>query len=336
MAATAWLGVGRRLMVIGDGDGVRALTAAAGSNDTDTAAAAAASAAAAGAGGDTPRAASAVLDTTGAVVAPGGVGAAAVALLGDTSVGGDGRDPVGEHLYANHEDWHLYYPDCGLGQQSPVDIRTDLVQTWGPPDTLLRHMNITALPDRKLKHTGKSIQVDGEFSRLTLPDGVYKMRHFQFHFPSEHTFDGEHLPGELHMVHTLVRPDGTTSVAAVALLLRYLKGVEDVEWFSALKFKEGLLPEKARSSVNVGVVDSNALRNLLNGSYVHYQGSTTTPPCVPGVHWYVLSKTGYISRRQVEAVKRLFPDPQNNRPVQDIDGRTLLSDQLATPGEFQW
>lgn len=223
---------------------------------------------------------------------------------------------------------------CGKGGQSPVDIQMAAVDKSGPHSKLLSYMRFVPLPDRELRNSGKSVGVQGEFGTLELPDGIYTMKDFHFHFPSEHTVNGEHMAGEMQMVHTREGTDHKTHIAIVSLLLQLFEGEGDVQWFSDLQLSDGKLPAAAESSVPVGTVDLGFLSSLFNGGFVHYVGTTTTPPCVEGVYWYVLDKRGYISKAQVDAVKNIFPDTQNIRPTPSLDGPPLFANRIAVPTEF--
>jgi len=71
------------------------------------------------------------------------------------------------------------------------------------------------------------------------------------------------------------------------------------------------------------------------GAYYHYQGSLTTPPCSETVHWYVLATPMPVTAQMIKTFKALFPSPMNNRPVQSLNGRTVLDSDIALLGEFK-
>ena len=49
------------------------------------------------------------------------------------------------------------------------------------------------------------------------------------------------------------------------------------------------------------MVDVQAmLQPLLAGGFYHYLGSLTTPPCTPGVSWYVLKQQATVCQRQID------------------------------------
>ena len=56
-------------------------------------------------------------------------------------------------------------------------------------------------------------------------------------------------------------------------------------------------------------------------SYYRYMGSLTTPPCSENVKWIVSAEIREIAPEQMaKIVARL---PENNRPVQPLNGRTV-------------
>eukprot|EP00666_Eupelagonemidae_sp_cell4sb_P002317 gene2317-9657_t len=48
---------------------------------------------------------------------------------------------------------------------------------------------------------------------------VYDALQFHFHFPSEHTIDGEHFAGELHIVHRRQGTSGLDDLLVVGVML---------------------------------------------------------------------------------------------------------------------
>uniref|UniRef100_UPI003075C2F1 carbonic anhydrase family protein n=2 Tax=Vibrio TaxID=662 RepID=UPI003075C2F1 len=54
-----------------------------------------------------------------------------------------------------------------------------------------------------------------------------------------------------------------------------------------------------------------------------FNGSLTTPPCSEGVRWFVLKDTQTLSKDQ--AAKLMEVMGQNNRPLQPLNARVVLS-----------
>jgi carbonic anhydrase len=55
-----------------------------------------------------------------------------------------------------------------------------------------------------------------------------------------------------------------------------------------------------------------------------YDGSLTTPPCSEGVKWSVMTQPITFSEAQLAAFTQLFEG--NNRPVQELNGRSEVED----------
>mmetsp|Transcript_95982 Transcript_95982/g.243902 ORF Transcript_95982/g.243902 Transcript_95982/m.243902 type:complete len:99 (-) Transcript_95982:325-621(-) len=81
-------------------------------------------------------------------------------------------------------------------------------------------------------------------------------------------------------------------------------------------------------------LDLNAYANELGGGFYHYEGSLTTPPCAEKVHWYVMQKPAPVTRIMLDKFKEKFPE--NNRPVQPINKRSLAKSDVEVAGEFPY
>ena len=77
-------------------------------------------------------------------------------------------------------------------------------------------------------------------------------------------------------------------------------------------------------------VDTDAILPTTRTSY-RYDGSLTTPPCSEGVSWLVMRTPIELSIDQIEAFARIIKD--NNRPVQKLNGRTILTDAVSVAAE---
>lgn len=228
------------------------------------------------------------------------------------------------------------FEKCGTGRnQSPVDISG--VVKGGGPSLQFRY------PDNDLviENTGHVIEVPlpaGNRDTLKIGNSVYTLTQYHFHAPSEHTLNGHRFDLEVHLVHQDAA--GQTAVVAVIMNIGHHPNelVDDV-------FKNA--PDVAGEETDTGV-ESNA-KNLLpgfesghdrrghdNGTFVitryyTYSGSLTTP-CSEPVRWFVLKDPVNVSDFSVGELHHLvslFPDyggyPNNNRPVQPLNGRAIIS-----------
>jgi carbonic anhydrase len=86
------------------------------------------------------------------------------------------------------------------------------------------------------------------------------------------------------------------------------------------------LPRQKGDTVQLAQpVDVRALLGMTDLSAEHpflYDGSLTTPPCSEGIAWIVRSKGIYLSRAQLDMLRRAMPD--DARPIQHRNGRPII------------
>lgn len=229
--------------------------------------------------------------------------------------------------------WSDDFPDCAGSAQSPINI--DLADVGGTStETIASLASYHPLAWRSILNDGHGEKIAGKFGTLTLPDGIYDVLQFHFHFPSEHKFNGKLLDGELHIVHQKQGSHGTNDLAVVGIMLAEIGGLSKGHNKSSQmmlkkesQFLDKLMKELPREpdhSVNEGfTVDLNNFDRVLNRPFLHYKGSLTTPPCSETVHWYVLQQPAAVSKQVIAAFKDIFPSPMNNRPTQPLNTRTV-------------
>jgi carbonic anhydrase len=164
-------------------------------------------------------------------------------------------------------------------------------------------------------NNGHTIQVNYDPGSYIEIDGVrYDLQQFHFHAPSEHTINGKLAEAELHLVHKSA--DG--KLAVVGILIEV--GAEN----PAFKSTWDNLPV-AKGPVQQLSMEVNAAAMLpaVQETY-RYEGSLTTPPCTEGVKWNVMVEPIEMSEAQLAAFTHIFEG--NNRPVQPLEGRTLIED----------
>ena len=168
-------------------------------------------------------------------------------------------------------------------------------------------------------NNGHTIQVDYVGANtLTLGSVQYQLVQYHFHGPSEHTVDGKHFPMEMHMVHKAA--DGRLAVVGVLIAEGVHNKAFEPLWAN-LPAQKGARTHFPAIKVNV-----DALLPGTRTSY-RYAGSLTTPPCTEGVSWIVLTNPIQLSAGQIGAFTRLVK--HNNRPVQMLNGRTILTDAVS-------
>ncbi len=204
------------------------------------------------------------------------------------------------------------YTLCANGKyQSPIDI---VNPTPVKLPSITYAYNSTT--DLNIQNTGHTIQVAyPEGSWIEVDGARYQLLQFHFHAPSEHTVGGQPFDMEMHLVHE--SEEGNLAVVGVFIE----SGRENAD-FTPIWDQ---LPSVPGESLHNESVSFNAI-DLLPGprSIYHYDGSLTTPPCSEGVKWFVLTTPIEMSEAQIAAFKAIIPD--NNRPVQPLNGRKLFVD----------
>lgn len=199
---------------------------------------------------------------------------------------------------------------CSDGrEQSPIDL------TGAEPGDLSEIVFEYAPSPISILNNGHTIQVNYESGSGIVLDGTrYELAQFHFHHRSEHTVDGSGFPLEMHLVHASA--DGALAVVGVFLEEGGANEALAPVW-------RGLPAEAGPAAVIEGMVDAAALLPEQRTTW-RYPGSLTTPPCSEGVAWQVMTHPVTASREQIEAFSALFP--VNNRPVQPLNGRRLVTD----------
>ena len=216
---------------------------------------------------------------------------------------------------------------CGEGQhQSPIDITKPTGDAMGTlrttfPPAALHFVHGEHVADGI--NNGHTIQINyPDADTLTLGGVAYQLAQFHFHSPSEHTVDGKYFPMEMHLVHK--SSDDKLAVVGVFIVEGAHNKSFDPVWAN-LPAQKGV--ETHYPPIKV---DADALLPTTRTSY-RYDGSLTTPPCSEGVSWIVMRTPIELSSEQVAAFTRLIKD--NNRPVQKLNGRTILTDAVSISAE---
>lgn len=170
--------------------------------------------------------------------------------------------------------------------------------------------------------------------------GTYVLDHIHFHWPSEHTMDGDHDALEAHFVHynkkyaDLKAASQQESGIAVVSTLYKLSDSDNMDlapivkatklvskWGDSESFKPKPVPLKSK-------LFPRQLLPKKDTTYYHYNGSLTTPECLESVMWYVLAGKRTISGQQLEVFKSIETDngtlPFNYRPTQVVGNRKVF------------
>jgi carbonic anhydrase len=202
---------------------------------------------------------------------------------------------------------------CAVGHaQSPIDISAPKSHSL---PSLALHYQETRI---SVVNNGHTIEVAYDpGSSLDIEGTRYQLIQFHFHTPSEHTIGGKHVPAELHLVHR----SGDGRLAVIGVLMQ--AGPEN----TALAPLWNHLPPAEGPAQRVNArINAQDLVPPQHTSY-RYDGSLTTPPCSEGVKWIVMATPISLSEQQLEKLTSILHN--DSRPVQALDGRTVVSDAVS-------
>ncbi len=205
------------------------------------------------------------------------------------------------------------YTLCADGSaQSPIDIRNaaelDLVD-------IDFYYGETA---NNIVNTGFTIQVDVDAGSAIVYNGItYQLVQFHFHYPGEHTIDGQAAAMEIHFVHQDLNSE---NLAVVGIMLQ--QGEADNGAYAPIF--DNLPPEVGEETASKDIIALEALLPEERRFYT-YQGSLTTPPCSEIVRWLLLDTPVELSAEQIAAFAAIYDD--NARPVQVLGKRDVLRDR---------
>jgi len=227
-------------------------------------------------------------------------------------------DDIHEWGYEKHngpDTWCHHYDAAQGVCQSPIDVKLNTVQNKKKPMVTCHYKNCDAICLNNSHTVVWSVENAGF---IAIEGKKFKLAQFHYHCPSEHWVNGKPYPLCLHFVH--VADDGT-----LAVLGRTYEYSRKSDSFidAAISCK----PLKSHESCDIRNVPFSRLD--VNGEYVTYDGSLTTPPCSEGVLWHVKSKAGTITYAQ-ENWFRSCLSFDNARPLQNLNGRELVSVDVLT------
>ncbi len=225
------------------------------------------------------------------------------------SGGGPGWGYEGSSGPAHWGDLSPGYATCKVGMiQSPVDISHTVKANLGSHEFDYRDSPL------RIINNGHTIQVNiNSESSMRINGKTYNVLQFHFHSPSENTKDGHPFGMEVHLVHK----NDAGELAVVGVFMK--QGMENP--FIATLWKN--LPDSINHEKIVASVQVNPAELLpANGSYYHFSGSLTTPPCSEGVQWYVMKSPIEVSAEQIQKFVSLVG--HNARPVQALHDRSVI------------
>ncbi|TRZ15622.1 hypothetical protein HGM15179_011489, partial [Zosterops borbonicus] len=253
--------------------------------------------------------------------------------------------------------WHQVSAACKGDKQSPVNIVTrNVVYDKSLQPLTFEGYDVKDSARWTLENNGHTVKVALSASPKIGGGGLsrkYKAVEFHLHWGvpgepqnipgSEHSIDGEKYPMELHIVH--IREDASDvtdakkSPGGVAVLAFFIKADKENKDYATLLSKLENIPYSGLTAQ----VDALPLSSLIPpeddlGRYYRYEGSLTSPDCYEGVIWTVFEKPVELSLAQLSQFSALHfgednkttPMTENFRPVQPLNGRTVLWSGAAT------
>jgi len=257
--------------------------------------------------------------------------------------------------------WKHHFSICSKSKQSPINIepkKTKFSSSLTP-----FHLNLfrKTSTDTTIQNNGHTVQVDPNGAAWTIPRGQgglkdsYKALQFHFHWAkkhqrggSEHTYNGKHTWGELHVVHyntkykskpaLMKQPDG---LGVLGFFIQNDAKHDNhafariVDWIRKGRYK-------GESAPLPNFRFSNIIKPINLKKYFRYQGSLTTPTCDQAVIWTLFKEPIHISPNQAKifqdnlyseerSKKSKHRESGNFRPTQPLNGRIVTRSFKTLP-----
>ncbi|MGX6977815.1 carbonic anhydrase family protein [Vagococcus elongatus] len=212
------------------------------------------------------------------------------------------------------ENWaQLCHDFCtaeNTGYQSPIHLAMKKSSTL---DKNLVEFSYTQEIFRKsyYNHT-LQLESTGFKNTLVVDGSTYRLHNIHYHIPSEHHINNQQSQLEFHLVHRNAQDE----IVVVGVLFNVEAVEEDV-----LKNHSSADSQWYESKKHVALNPAMLLPD--KKSYFHYQGSLTTPPTRGNVKWFVFSDSLNITQKHFQKLKNHLSDSFNNRPLQELNGRTV-------------
>jgi len=245
--------------------------------------------------------------------------------------------------YNNFSHWVQYYPFCSGLSQSPIDISFPANQTLANVVPLqfnypaLSTLTVDEIPTYSARlsndDNGLSEQLVIPPNSL-LPAGSWHFETAHLHWGptpatgSEHTFNGQHFPMELHLIHRNPKyPDLDTafkqSDGLLVLATMFQLQTNNNTDLAAMRLEQLTVNTSAVITIsNITMAWSHFLPTDASTNYATYFGSLTTPPCNEVVRWVVFRTPLQVSDYQLNLLREIVPS--NCRPTLPLNGRNVF------------
>jgi len=200
---------------------------------------------------------------------------------------------------------------CSNGRlQSPIPLSTNAARFQSCAPLRFRYRS-TPL---RLVNDGNALRLGYEHGSYLVIDGLsYELVELRFHVPGEHAINGRVSDGEIELIHGNNRGD----IAIVSVPIEAGKRVNQT--LRRILENAPLSAGKTAYGRNIGV---NAVFLLPSRrSYLAYEGSLTRPPCLEGVHRYVLDNALEVDASDLARLAQIVG--ANARALQPVNGRRI-------------
>ncbi|CAG9764272.1 unnamed protein product [Ceutorhynchus assimilis] len=229
--------------------------------------------------------------------------------------------------------------------ESPIDINiSKMIRVDIAPE--LTWMNFESIPRKmKITNNGHTVIMSGKWGqeRPYISNGVlngkYVFSQVHLHWGqtdlegSEHTIDGGHYPGEMHVVLFkscyLTQESALKEKDGIAILVYFLQ-LQDPSNADFQPISRALPAiAKAHTSIKIPPMQLDSLFNQFESDYFLYRGSITTSDCVHHILWLITRCPIGISSEQSDSLRFLLDNDdelirRNFRPVQPIHDRHVF------------
>eukprot|EP01088_Endostelium_zonatum_P004586 TRINITY_DN1588_c0_g1_i1.p1 TRINITY_DN1588_c0_g1~~TRINITY_DN1588_c0_g1_i1.p1 ORF type:complete len:318 (-),score=60.86 TRINITY_DN1588_c0_g1_i1:110-1063(-) len=248
--------------------------------------------------------------------------------------------------------------NCAGNAQSPIDILPHLTTPQQNLGFIFANYSDVAtnirFDGKNLVFTPASGGSFGSLTRLPKLNYLRDANRYQFtsarlHVNSEHTIYGMPYSGELHMMHT-ANINGNVSTIVICVFLRIgrvgsgllapvLNQVTNTTRAAGSAFSFNNIRMSWNSSLPR--LRENSPR-AVNGSYYHYVGSLSTPPCTEKVAHFVFRDPINMTQRQYDTFFAMVGTQSrplqrlNSRPVLFFNAKTSSATGLRVPFWAKW
>lgn len=223
---------------------------------------------------------------------------------------------------------------CNTGHdQSPINIVPDDTKSLEDEYTMEVYY-YGKTQSRTLENDGNVILMKGDFGYIIVKDESGQDRKFltkkvEFHYPSEHHFDGYESYMEMLIFHTVDNSDYTVDFPTYAVVSVMIRPGDPSYFFDSIEvwnLPASMLNHTLNNNTNINLL---ALVDA-HDAYFFYKGSLNTPDCDENVLWYVFETEQWVSLQQMSYFKALWVDALefsggkgNVRKIRNLNSRDV-------------